>query len=450
MSFTMVRRRIVAGVAGLCVCLSAVVLSAPPSHTSAGTGAAAVGEPCPPPSVPGQCGSTSLAPVEHRPAATQAAGGQHVVINFDDLPRGGITGVVVTNQYPSATFSSNGGVNYVTTQPSYYGSPPNFICTGRYGAIDCQQDTIIDFRGPVDGLTFNAMGVNDTGQVALIDVYQHGALTATVPVIGHASSYAPELQDLSQYNGITRIQIRNITDSAGIGWDDFSFYESGFTVHGSIKVRDVTADPNSDQAGGSPALAAQCATTRGQIYFQAYRAEGVALVGAIYSAGSPHGAFLLTHFLAGSGTPEDFADGSPLSGEVKLSARFQALDQAVQAEAKAKLDAGATDVPVASSLKTVDFNIGTGQINPDLYLAFGGTQGLDVSGSGSKTNGRYQGTITYVIHDTYGFSTKAKFLGAGPNMHYLQTVCGAPFYAGGARWYPDSVTATVPFDQPAS
>jgi hypothetical protein len=168
------------------------------------------------------------------------------------------------------------------------------------------------------------------------------------------------------------------------------------------------------------------------------------------ASGAPDGADLLAQFLNGSGVAIDYPDGSSLADKVKASPRFQALDQAVQAEAKAKLDAGQQDVTVTSSLKTVDFTIGSGQTNWDLYLAFGGTQGLDVSGSGFPINGRYVGTITYVIRDTYGFSTASKFLGVGPQMHYLQTVCGAPFFTGGAHWFPDSVTVTVPFDQPAN
>ena len=34
-------------------------------------------------------------------------------------------------------------------------------------------------------------------------------------------------------------------------------------------------------------------------------------------------------------------------------------------------------------------------------------------------------------------------------MRYLQTVCGAPRHAGGARWFPDTITVTVPFSRPA-
>jgi hypothetical protein len=33
-------------------------------------------------------------------------------------------------------------------------------------------------------------------------------------------------------------------------------------------------------------------------------------------------------------------------------------------------------------------------------------------------------------------------------MRYLQTVCGAPQHAGGAHWFPDTITVTVPFSQP--
>jgi hypothetical protein len=59
------------------------------------------------------------------------------VINFDDLTNG----VVVTNQYAAqdAVFSSTAGnVNYITTQASYNGTPPNFICTGPVGSgINC-------------------------------------------------------------------------------------------------------------------------------------------------------------------------------------------------------------------------------------------------------------------------------------------------------------------------
>ena len=60
----------------------------------------------------------------------------------------------------------------------------------------------------------------------------------------------------------------------------------------------------------------------------------------------------------------------------------------------------------------------------DLYWSFRGTQGLTVTGSGSRKSGRYVGTLTYVIRDSYGFPVDDTLDGFGPPMRYLQTVCG--------------------------
>jgi hypothetical protein len=62
-------------------------------------------------------------------------------------------------------------------------------------------------------------------------------------------------------------------------------------------------------------------------------------------------------------------------------------------------------------------------------------------------DGRYVGQITYTIRDVYGFYDTDKFLGYSRKMHYLQGVCGAPAYRGGAHWFYTSVVVTVPFDQ---
>jgi len=87
--------------------------------------------------------------------------------------------------------------------------------------------------------------------------------------------------------------------------------------------------------------------------------------------------------------------------------------------------------------------------NSDLYWGFRGTQGLTVTGSGSRKNGRYTGTLSYVIRDSYGFPASDTLGGFGAPMRYLQTVCGAPQHPGGAHWFPDTITVTVPFSRPA-
>ena len=220
--------------------------------------------------------------------------------------------------------------------------------------------------------------------------------------------------------------------------------ECNFTITGSIKLPPVSTDPNSEFAVGSKALAAQC--NKGYFSFAETVGHGV-LAG--FSAGrTPTAASWLTNFLAGTGKPQGMPDGSLLSNEAKTDPQFLAADKSIQAAAKALLDTGQQGVDVSSSLKTVDFS--SFRSNPDLRGAFGGTQRLDVSGTGYLENGRYVGTITYIIRDVYGFYAKSKFLGAGPLMHYLQGVCGAPFTPGGAHWFYDSVTVTVPLTRPGN
>ena len=66
-------------------------------------------------------------------------------------------------------------------------------------------------------------------------------------------------------------------------------------------------------------------------------------------------------------------------------------------------------------------------------------------GSGHLARYRFTGRLTYVIRDVYGFPPSDQLLGTGPAMRYLQVNCGAPEHAGGAHWFPDSITVTVPF-----
>ena len=91
-------------------------------------------------------------------------------------------------------------------------------------------------------------------------------------------------------------------------------------------------------------------------------------------------------------------------------------------------------------LNSVDF---TDPSLPDLYLGFRSTQGLVVTGVGAVEGTDYVGELTYVIEDAYGFGLHDFLLGAGPEMRYLQTTCGAPFHPGGAHWFADSITVTV-------
>jgi hypothetical protein len=162
-------------------------------------------------------------------------------------------------------------------------------------------------------------------------------------------------------------------------------------------------------------------------------------------AGFPASADLLEHFLQGEGTEVDYRAGSSISRQVLASSAFRAVNEQVQGVILGQLRAGRAPVRLsAAQLPTVAFESTTS----DLYWGFRGTQGLTVTGSGVRKNGRYVGTLTYVIRDSYGFPADETLAGFGPPMRYLQTVCGAPQHAVGAHWFPDAITVTVPLSQP--
>ncbi len=180
--------------------------------------------------------------------------------------------------------------------------------------------------------------------------------------------------------------------------------------------------------------------------FTADKALGAELVDGFSVAGYPAAADLLAHFLQGNGTEIDYRAGSPVSAKARASSGFQAVNAEVQAEIATQLRARDTAVRLAAAqLPTVVF----GSRASDLYWGFRGTQGLDVTGSGRREKGRWVGALTYVIRDSYGFPAADTLGGFGAPMRYLQTACGAPRHAGGAHWFRDTITVTVPFSRPA-
>ena len=210
-----------------------------------------------------------------------------------------------------------------------------------------------------------------------------------------------------------------------------------FTVSG---VRPVPANGSQD----THAQAAGASCDSGQL--AAYKNLGNGIAAGFAASDFPAAADLLRHFLAGAGTGVNYPAGSRISRLAVASSAFQVVNGQVQAAIARQLKAGDVQVRLAASqLPTVTFS----STNSDLYWSFRGTQGLTVTGSGGRAGGRYAGTLTYVIRDSYGFPVDDTLGGFGPPMRYLQTVCGAPQYAGGAHWFPDTVTVTVPFDQPA-
>jgi len=180
--------------------------------------------------------------------------------------------------------------------------------------------------------------------------------------------------------------------------------------------------------------------------FSADEALGAEVADGFAVANLPASADLLTHFLKGTGTEVDYRAGSLISQQAQASSAFRAVNNEVQEAIVSQLKTGLTHVQLpAAQLPTVAFE----STASDLYWGFRGTQGLTVTGSGKRQNGRYVGTLSYVIRDSYGFPVSDTLDGFGAPMRYLQTVCGAPQHPGGAHWFPDTITVTVPFNRPA-
>jgi hypothetical protein len=209
-----------------------------------------------------------------------------------------------------------------------------------------------------------------------------------------------------------------------------------FTVSGSLPVL-----PSSSQDTHATYPGSVCSISK----LNQYETEATAVEEYFAAEDAPDAATLLAHFLGGSGTPVNFPPGSALSRQLLSNSQFQALNSSAQHALVNALDQGENTVRLAQPpLQKISLDLPN-----DLKYSFGGTQGLQVSGTGHLVNGRYAGTLTYTIQDSYGFSTNDHFVGdVGDNMRYLQTDCGAPQTPDGALWFPDSVTINVPFSLP--
>jgi hypothetical protein len=202
----------------------------------------------------------------------------------------------------------------------------------------------------------------------------------------------------------------------------------------------VPANGSQDAYAQTPTASCDRAT------FSTDQALGGKIAAGFASAGFTVSADLLTHFLRGTGAEVDFRAGSVISEQARASAAFRAVDREVQVAILSQLTAGRTQIRLsAAQLPTVTFESSGG----DLYWGFRGTQGLTVTGSVRRANGRYAGTLSYIIRDSYGFPAGDTLAGFGAPMRYLQTACGAPQHPGGAHWFPDTIAVTVPFSHPA-
>jgi hypothetical protein len=222
--------------------------------------------------------------------------------------------------------------------------------------------------------------------------------------------------------------------------------ECNFTVQGGHAF--VVGGPRADLAGQSitdSSSANQCSETKKVMY----SVELTFVLSLLATRGAFNAVTFLLHWADGSGTDMIRPDGSNISNLARADGSFKDFDNQIQAEAERRWNGG--DQHPVLSTNTIDW--GGILTAADLFYSFGGTQGLDLDGSATNTNGKYVGDITYTITDTYGWNSLPTFTKSGnvpgdnfrPAMHYLQTYCGStPTQKHGPHWFKSGVIVKVP------
>jgi hypothetical protein len=227
---------------------------------------------------------------------------------------------------------------------------------------------------------------------------------------------------------------------------------ASFTVDGSDYS---TLGQDGKQETGSPEEAKICRTLRGQYAYKVDEAIGQLTLGAWQIGRLSTAADFLADFLSGTGAEVDLPATSTTTAEIESSEAFIAEDKEVKADIAEQLAAGATQIHLPSGSDDVhalafrNWN-SRSAAERDLYFALRRTHSITVNGAGSLVDGNYVGSLTYVIGASYGFGEQNTLGGFGIAMRYLQTVCGTPYYPGGAHWFPATVTVTESLKIPAA
>jgi hypothetical protein len=376
-------------------------------------------------------------------ARAEASNPSTTLITFSEYP----VGTVVTNQYKNKGIVFDGDTStdtqFITTDGSNPTSPvlsgtPLF--TGDVGARFVVPGTAAP--ATVNSVSLDVGYIDNPGSTIVTAYGSNGGLLGTVVAsqtgINHLTLAFP---------GIARFLVESIgSEPAGFAIDNVAFTASGFTLSGSLPAPTKSTSPDDDLATGSPALARQCGSVIGQIYYHLAELDAHSSIPIFFNGvGAPTAASLLEHFVEGSGRSVGFLDGSTVSQEAKSDPAVKSLDNKVQTYAAQQARNGAKGT---INVKPIMTKPTLGDNSNDLYWGFRGTQGIDVSGAFNKVGNRFIGTVTYVLRDNYGFGANDKFPIAGQEMHFLQTECGAPDYPDGAHWFPDSITITRSFSQP--
>jgi hypothetical protein len=140
-------------------------------------------------------------------------------IGFDDL----VTGTDVSAQYPHATFSSDPGCACQASDAAgMAASAPNYIFTYYTCPNGASASVFVDFDVPVHELSFKGVGVNGAAKVATLRVTNDEGVQ-TVDMVGQGDPTTPVQVDLTKFQHVTRLEIVDVNDDYGMGFDDFVF-----------------------------------------------------------------------------------------------------------------------------------------------------------------------------------------------------------------------------------
>jgi hypothetical protein len=144
-----------------------------------------------------------------------------VLIDFDEL-----SGEIdVGTTYPEVTFSTDDDSRFYSwNYPSYARSEPYTAYTANSpGGAGVRADLTFTFTEPVRALEFWTLGDQTNGRYAWVDVVTEQGETGSVALVGDGGSSTAERCDLSAWEHITSITIRDVEDSYTVNIDDISF-----------------------------------------------------------------------------------------------------------------------------------------------------------------------------------------------------------------------------------
>jgi hypothetical protein len=137
--------------------------------------------------------------------------------NFDELSSGQVTDLVL----PGVRITGPAGIQVVhDSSPYFVDSRPNYIVS-----LPDYHDITFTLDGPSRDFTINVVAVGSSARAATAHLYLAGQPVATVDIIGAGTQYTPVPLDLSAHGLLDRVEITDVDDNLGVGFDDLSFIQ---------------------------------------------------------------------------------------------------------------------------------------------------------------------------------------------------------------------------------